>query len=336
MTRSGAHKFRRTALTLAAVMVFIGSLALTVNTLPKLELRGSKVPSKITINRGTDPGADAFFVSRGQRELSHVALFHDIGPSIENARKADILIIGNSRAQLGFNEEIFSRGAAKLGLRVFNLAVGHADSARFARDVLSRHNLSPKVLIASGDFFFYGNRRSDWAQEVVEMNRWQAYKIFFEQSIAWQLQSRLHDYLPYLDYFKRGRYPWVHYRSQESGWWRNTRIPGARYPVRKGEERNRYTRSMSIAQELKQELDDQGTLLVITLVPFPRFQTGHLPLFGDELDIPYIVPPFAGLETADGSHLAPDSAEKLSNYVWQQLIKDPQVRDRLGLPGEIL
>ena len=334
MIRRGLHAFRSAGLTLAAIMLFIAFFALTVGILPKVKLDSGVMPRALTIPKGTDPGANTFFVSRGQHELSHLALYHDIGSSIDNARKADILIVGNSRAQLGFNEEVFSRGAAALGLTVFNLAVGHADSARFARDILTRHKLSPKVLIASGGFFFYGDRRSKWAEEVVAMSRWQGYKTFFEYSLAWQLTSRLHDKLPYVDYFDRSRYPWVHYRSQESGWWRNTRIPGARYPLSEGVDRKQYSSSLAIARELKQELDAQGTLLVVTLVPFQSFQSGHLPYIGNELNVPYIVPPFAGLETADGSHLAPESAKRLSQHVWQQFIKNPQVRVRLGLKAE--
>ena len=167
------------------------------------------------------------------------------------------------------------------------------------------------------------------------MTRWEACKAFFEYSMAWQAESRLHHYLPYLSFFERWRYPWTHYRSPQTGWWRNTLIPGARYPIKPGDEADSYARSLPVAQQLKAELDNRGTLLILTIMPFRKVQTGHLPYLSRELGVPYILSPFDGLETADGSHLTPGSAERISRYIWHALIDLPVVREKLRLPADI-
>jgi hypothetical protein len=328
------HRNRRIGRVAVAALVFVLSFALAIWALPQLELRPGGYPTLFKIRNDNDPGADSFFVSRGHHELSHLALYHDIGSSIDNARNADILIIGNSRAQLGFSEKVFVGEAEKLGLSVFNLAVGHADSARFARDLLRRFDLRPRILIANGGPFFYGNNYSPWAQEVVAMSRWEAYKTFFEYSLVWQAESRLHRYLPYLSYFKKFRYRWTHYRSPRTGWWRNTRIPPSRYPIRPDVEAKSYARSLPVAQELKTELDSRSSLLILTIMPYRKVQTGHLPYLSRELGVPYILPPFDGIQTADSSHLAPDSADRISEYIWRALIDLPAVQERLSLPGK--
>ncbi|MFT6958612.1 MAG: hypothetical protein ACJAYC_003632 [Halieaceae bacterium] len=317
----------------AAVLVFALCFILTAWALPQMEFRPGGFPGKFTINNDADPGEDAFFVSRGEHELSHLALYHDIGRSIDHARNADILIIGNSRAQLGFSEKVMVGEAEKLGLKIFNLAVGHSDSARFARDLISRHDLKPLIVIANGGHFFYGNKYSNWASEVVNMSRWEANKTFFEYSMAWQLETRLHRHLPYLDQFERWRYPWTHYRSVQTGWWRNTVVPKARYPVNAGIEADSYKRSLVVARELKTELENRGAQLILSIAPHRKVRSGHLPYLSKELDIPYILVPFDGLETADSSHLTPASAVTFSVDIWQRFIEIPEVRAKLSLPA---
>ena len=88
-----------------------------------------------------------------------------------------------------------------------------------------------------------------------------------------------------------------------------------------------------MAQELKAELDSRGSLLILTIMPYRKVKTGHLPYLSKELGVPYILPPFDGLQTADSSHLAPDSADRISEYIWRALIDLPVVRKKLSLPA---
>jgi len=312
--------------------MFLSAFVLTSLTLPWLPLRNGDRPRQVEIPAFPDQGKDAFFVTNGSRELSHIALYHDIGPSIEHARQADILIFGNSRQQTGLREEVIAEEARRLGLKAFTIATGHADKTEFALEIIRKHDLRPRVLIASGGPFVFTNGLSPWAQEVMGMSRWDAWKLFRERSASWWLQSRLHRYLPRLDFFHTGSvYPWIHYRSWATGWWRNALEPPGRFPVTEQPERDSYEHTLPLARELKRELDSRGAVLVLTMVPYTETRSGHLAYLSRELGVPYVLPSFVNLYTADGSHLDRESGLQISREFWQSFITLEDVRNKLSL-----
>ncbi len=317
---------------LFSFVLFAFSFAVVSVLIPRLPLRDGSLPRAVEIPPYSDQGDDALFVSNGSEELSHIALYHEIGSSIEHARRADILLIGNSRVQTGLREAVISEEARKLGLKAFTIATGHADKTRFALELIRKHDLNPRVVIASGGPFVFTEGLSPWAREVMHMNRWEANKRFHERSAAWLVKSRLHRYLPRLDFFNLGPgFPWIHYRSETTGWWRNALEPPGRFPVSLQPERKSYRHTLPLARELKQELDSRGALLVLTIVPYLDTRIGHLPYLSRELGVPYILPSFNGMLTADGSHLERNSALRLSADFWQQFVALESVRVKLSL-----
>jgi hypothetical protein len=315
-----------------AVILLLLSFGLAIWILPQLPLRQGAHPRAQTIPAYPSQGEDAFFISAGSEELSHLALYHDIGESIANARKADILFFGNSRQQTGLREAVIAHEAGRLGLRAFTIATGHADKTRFALELIRRHDLRPKIVVASGGYFVFTEGTSPWAREVMAMSHWEAVKAFWERRASWAFRSRLHRQLPRLDFFEQPLYRgWVDYRSETSGWWRHAIEPAGHFPVSMKKERRSYRLTLPLARELKRELDHRGSLLVLTMVPFRNTQTGHLPYLSEKLGVPYILPSFEGLETADGSHLNYDSAMRISRQFWTEFTALEEVRTRLGL-----
>lgn len=308
------------------------SFTATSLLLPELPLREGNYPLRLIIPTFPKQPDDAFFVSNGSEELSHIALYHGIGPSIENARKADILLVGNSRTQLGLREQVIHEEAKKLGLKVFTLAVGHADKLSFALEIIRKHDLKPRILIANGSPNVFKKGFSSWAKKVLAMSYWEAQKLFWERSAAWQVKSLLHHYLPHLDFIrKRGFYRWIHYRSEETGWWKNAVEAKGNYPIRTVSESKNYRSTLPLARELKNEMDGRNTFLVTTIVPFGRTQSGHLPYLSKKLDIPYVLPSFDNMQTADGSHLNQVSALTYSKRFWESFIQLKAVRKKLLL-----
>lgn len=316
----------------APFLLLVLSFGLSVWLLPQLNLRPGIHPKLLTMPDHGDPGENAFFVYARQKELSHPILYYDIGESIENARKADILIIGNSRAQLGFREEPTIRAAENLGLTVFNLAVGHADGVYFAFDLIRRHDLRPKIVVVNGGPFVFFQNYSRWAQEVVNMGGWNARKTVIEGTASWWLTSRLHRVLPRIEYFdRRLNSRWIHYRSSRNGWWRNVLVPGSRYPVGMGKELDNFNRSMELATKFKKDMDTRGTLIVLTTVPWNGTMVSHLEWFSENLGMAHVLPSYEGLQTADGSHLDPESASRFSKDFFERFITLPEVRAKLQL-----
>ncbi|MEM9305225.1 MAG: hypothetical protein AAGE01_24155, partial [Pseudomonadota bacterium] len=300
--------------------------------LPHGDLRPGDLPQRQTTPDLADPGSDAFFAFTVDEDLSHVALFHDLAGTIDAARRAYILLIGNSRAQLGWREDVIQREAQALGLEVFNLAVGHGETAQFALDVIRRHDLRPRVMIVSGGPFIYSTDRSAWAETVQAMGGWEARKRFFENTAAWHIRAALHWFVPRLDYhgvpLTGG---WVHYRSARTGWWRNALEPDNRYPVAFFAEPASHAEPLAFARMLQAEAGSRGAMLVLTMVPYGNTQSAHVRVLADALGVPAIVPSFEGQETADGSHLHRDSAVRASREFWEAFVRHPVIRSQLAL-----
>jgi hypothetical protein len=278
------------------------------------------------------PGDDSFFVYSTGDELSHVVLFHALGDSIENARRADVLFVGNSRMQAGLREEVIVPAAEKLGVHPFSLATGHAERVGFALALIRKYDLHPKVVVAVGGPNYYREGVSGRAAAAMKLTRWQAWKEWTEASSAWGFERIVHSWLPKIDWSGHDLTSgWIIYRSSRTGWWRPALEPGGSYPVKLAREDDNYEWLLPQARELKKELDSRGAVLVLTMVPYGATRSGHIPYLSSELDVPAVLPSFESLSTSDGSHLNRESAARYSKAFWDQFIALPAVRQRLSL-----
>ncbi len=278
------------------------------------------------------PGEDSFFTYSSADERSHLALFHDFGESISNARNADILFLGNSRMPLGLREDVIVPAAESAGVSVFSLATGHGEPVGFGLDVIRRNDLRPKVVVAVGGPEFYGRFYSPRAESVAALDRWQAWKEWSESGWRWAFERRIHSWVPRLDWFGSPlTTDWIIYRSPATGWWRPAREPRGRRPVRFVEERPSYRATLPAARRLADEIRDRGATLVLTLVPNGRTRSGHLPYLSRELGVPAVLPDVGELFTSDGSHLRADSGRRYARAFWEDLLSIAEVRRRLGV-----
>jgi hypothetical protein len=313
-------------------LIVLLSFLVSTRILPDLQLRPGHKAALQTIAHVPRQAGDYFWVTSGKEEISQMVLYHDIGDSIQHARQADILMFGNSRQQTGLREEVIVTQARKLGLKAFTIATGHAEKTRFALELIRKHDLRPRVLVISGGPFIFTEGVSGWAEEVMAMNRWSALKKAWELNAAWEVQSRLHQYLPRIDYFGealvRGG---IKYRSVTTGWWNIEFEPDDAYPVSTAPERPHYRFTLKLARELKNELDRRGTLLVLTVVPYTNTRTGHLPFLSEKLAVPFVLPAFDGMVTSDKSHLDRSSASLYSKAFWDEFIQLQEVREKLSI-----
>jgi len=166
------------------------------------------------------PGEDSFFVYSVSDELSQMVLYHGLGKSIANARRADILFVGNSRMPLGLREDVIVPAAEKLGLRAFSLGCGHSEKIRFALDLIRKHDLRPKVVVVVGGPNLFTEGLSGPAKHAEQMTRWQAWKEWTEAEGRWDFQRIVHSWLPKIDFVGQNlTSSWIIYRSSRNGWW---------------------------------------------------------------------------------------------------------------------
>lgn len=318
---------------MAMALAIIAGFLVARYTVPLLPLRDGKRPRLQYWHRFNLPKKpEYFFFNPVGDELSQSILYHDLGASIDNARKADIIFIGNSRLNLGLRGDVIVPAAKKLGLRVFSLGCGFGEAHRFPMAVIDKFNLHPKVLVVVGGPWYYRNRISKPGLEAMRMSRWDAIKKRIEAVPRFYFTYYLHQFLPRFDIYTKRLYPLsFKFRSARTGFWKILREPPGKIPVRLAPERPSYDYVVKSARRMKEDLDKRGTLMVTTVVPFIRTRIGHLKAIRDVLGVPFVLPSFDHLTTSDGSHLNTASAELYAHRFWAKFIALPQVRKRLGL-----
>jgi hypothetical protein len=313
-------------------MAMIAGFLVTMETLPNITFpRDLRIRVLYTPNFKV-PGPSYFYANAWNFELSQPVLYHNLGTSIQNAKKADILFIGNSRLQLGIREEFILPLAQKSNLKVFSIGCGHAEGTAFALDLIRKHDLRPKIVVIFGGAHIYNGGYSDVARETEKMSRWAAVKLWGETAASWNTRYRLHKAVPKVDFFdQRISSRYVVYRSEVTGWWKPALERGGTYQVSYLEGDFDYSRILPLATEIKSELDRRGSLLIASVIPYRRTDDQYLQYLKDKLAIPFVNPRLPDLETADGSHLNLRSAERFTKAFWQEFIAEPEVRKRLGL-----
>lgn len=298
-----------------------------------LPLREGKAPRLLYWEQFEIPvEPEYYFFEPVGDELSHTIFYHDLGDSINAARQADIIFIGNSRLNLGLRGEVIVEEAERLGLKVFPLGFGFGEAHRFPMEILRRHNLSPKLVVSTGGPWFYGDRISEIGLEAMNMSRWDAVKKRLEAVAVFNLTYLLHQYLPRFDIYNKELYPaWISYRSARTGFLKVVREPGASFPVANDKEPVDYQHRIASVSNMNEELAARGSLLITTVVPFTRTRSGHLQEINHELGVPYILPSFTGLTSGDASHLDARSARIYAKRFWEALVSHPAVIERLNL-----
>ncbi|WP_257168459.1 hypothetical protein [Bradyrhizobium sp. SRS-191] len=78
--------------------------------------------------------------------------FHRIGDSVDHARQADIVILGSSLVSFAIDENVIrERLEQPHGLKFYNMAFLGVASGEFARQVIHKHHLHPRLWIVNAD-----------------------------------------------------------------------------------------------------------------------------------------------------------------------------------------
>ncbi len=97
------------------------------------------------------PGTVMLAAKRFQRFRIKILFFHNIGPSIAEVRKADIVILGPSFVAYALDSEKLKAFSAKYGVKIYNMAFLGIRSGEFSRRVIERWGIRPKLWIINVD-----------------------------------------------------------------------------------------------------------------------------------------------------------------------------------------
>jgi hypothetical protein len=312
MRRRRHRPLRRAALVFAATfLALVGAGFLGMRNVEWLEFAHQEVRSVRPVAR---PWFPVYF--RGGTHLDHLVLWNEIGPSIENARRADVLFIGSSQMQFAIPPHEIAAFEKRTGLSAFSLALPFAEGYRFPLRLIEKFDLRPRVVVANIPVFFEP-AESIVGIRTIESSRWSDLMTVFEERLAervWPLASRV------LPSFVTQRPDRAILRSSQDGTWWPIHWPHHHLPVSGTEAplawRGRWAREFHAAMAAR------GTELVLTCVPSTQFSCSIFaaqPL-ATALKVPAVFPRVDGaLYTTDVAHLCPLSGKRFGRALLRDL-----------------
>jgi hypothetical protein len=243
--------------------------------------------------------------------------FHNIGLSIQEAKRADIIILGHSSVLYALDDDQIRAFDKQHKVRIFNMASAGNASGDFIRAVIKRWDIRPKLWVINVDdepvsFFHpgvddYGAVGESSAPEIVKTSRLVGFLRAYRRNFRWWLGDQV-GRLPrslrqsYFPSFESRLETW---RSTETGDWLFARdggtydrattklVPSLRSCPVKADE----------IESARRFLEDIGRDVVFTLVPWSRWCPQHTTELAAVLGVEAMIPPTTDYTSPDGRHM---------------------------------
>jgi hypothetical protein len=272
------------------------------------------------ITRAERPSDDYYLAHDHGGHVDHHVLYFGTDPvALDHLRRADVLLLGNSRLMFAARPDVLDAFFAARGLRYYILGFGFREADRFPLAIIEKFDLRPKLVVVNADGFFL-HSYSDFARAVMKSNAIGAWQFRQEAETGHEVRRAVHRLVPnWVDLFGRPGFPWrrelIIYRSRTNGAWQLSPWEPGTAPV---SERHLgqpplASREREAARGFKAVLDRRGTALVLTYVPTPRPLAGGPALFAELLGVPLVAAHPPRLLTEDGDHLDEPSA-----FAWSE------------------
>jgi hypothetical protein len=261
-------------------------------------------------------------------DFEHGAFFYDLEPpALENARNADVLVLGNSTLQVALSNQATADWFKEAAARYYLLAFSYNEDMVFTEELLRRLNPRARVFIINvGDFF---ERRETAAAKAIlhdpdARNRyeWKRFSQWLHQPIC-------------------GAFPklcgqrFVIFRSRETGaYYRIARdapiLPQNAVSYDPAVDQTVVKDSTALAIDfLKQNA--KGRCVILTDVPHPGTKIGNAEAIAAGAGLPLVAPNLEGLSTTDGYHLDRPSADRWSKAFFD--MAGPEIHSCLEKKG---
>ncbi len=308
---------------------------------------GARLPADLKADAGVWQAIDQLDDSwRLTYRDGHYAFYWNRGGFMDGARRADVLILGNSRTSFAFRRELLQPFGEETGLRFFDLTFYFSEPCLFPLRIIQKYDLRPKLAIINADYFFVDQAgglcekvlAGDRVPEGAAEGPWAYLKYTAEDRLAIGAQRLVHPWLPRWDgIVPSGPPPRRLWRSVDDGSWllagldfhdQDLAVPPrqAQPPYQlTGEEREAITRFQA-------EMARRGTAVVLTLVPYPGAEWSRAESVAEALGAPLLAPFPRRLTTLDGSHLDRESAARFLGAFLEQLAELPILEQIEGSP----
>jgi hypothetical protein len=257
-------------------------------------------------------------------DYDHGAVWFDLEPEVvQGASNADVLFLGSSRMEFGFSSQTTDHLFADLAVKHYLLGFTHTENQAFVAPLLLRLKPRAKVYIVNVDQFFLPVETGPASQILHEPDIERRYR---EKRIWQQAHRALCTRVA-----KLCGHDFAYYRSRETGHWkaRGTEKHDTSFtsdgPVT---DQDKWQNEAMVAQQFIAALPVDRTCVLLTFVPYPGARRAEAEGVAAAAGYELIEPPVEPLQTFDGSHLSPDSAERWSKAFYD--VAQPRIRRCLG------
>jgi hypothetical protein len=256
--------------------------------------------------------------NRGYSDYEHGALYYGLEPlAIEAMRTADVLFLGNSRVQMGWDSEILKRRFSQLGIRYYVLGFGYVEQMRFALALIEHQELRPKALVINADPFFE-DVVTEASRPILEKSFAEVEPGFIYRRALYRLKSTICGPASSLKNTlacSGGR--GTIYRNRLDGIWRPPSWPKSDPIINPPPTSLTWSTTIATfvtnAARFRAQVDVKRECMILTVIPAHEWSTSPAIDIARSLGFPVVIPDLPGLSTSDGSHLTADSAKLWSD-----------------------
>ena len=265
-------------------------------------------------------------------DYEHYAFLHGTVPGqIDAVKAADVLFLGNSRAQFGFSTDAVHARMGELGVPHYVFGFGLGGTSDVPLSVMRRHGIDARALVVNADPFFShvvnptftrvlaGGPLVDWEHRLKALLQRAQQRVCADDGWAW-LEGALcaGDEVTLFRSARNGRW--------DGRWFeRVERYPVSREELSPLDREGRLVRAAAIADEFIAESGAERDCIVLTVVPHEAMREVFARELARRLGVRWSSPRVEGLETFDRSHLSRDSAERWSSALLDDI--SPLIED---------
>jgi hypothetical protein len=256
-------------------------------------------------------------------DYDHGAIWFGLEPSARNAAaSAQVLFIGNSRTEFAFSSNATAEWFSSRSESYYLLGFSHYENYTFEAPLLRRLHPRAKVYVINVDSFF--DRQETGPGETVMQD--QSARMNYKDKREWQ---SLHEAVCTSFRVVCGN-DFAIFRSRPTGAWLVTGNGFKSKPVSYDDDIDykmvaTYT---ALGKQFLPTLPVGRGCTILTIVPTVKTRSASAKAIADALDLDLVAPRLTGLNTFDGYHLDPESAQRWSAAFLAEA--GPQIRKCLA------
>jgi hypothetical protein len=266
----------------------------------------------------------AYCHAKGYGDYEHGAFWFGLEPSTRGAVSgAEVLFLGSSRMQIALSTAATNRWFSSDHVKYFLLGFGYNGNVLFEGELLRKFGTHARAYVISVDGFFNPQESQPVKAVMHDASAWNHYEV----KHLWQLaHETLCQGLPALC-GKR----YTIFRSRETGAYRLSGLGEFQsHPVSYDEKVDPAAAEREAAEgkAFLSKLPVGADCVILTVIPTDETSLGTANAIAKAIGQPLVNPEIAKLQTFDGSHLDPQSAERWSEAFLKAA--GPQIRRCLG------